>query len=197
MNHLADYLTNYLLRHDIIKEESVEEYIYGFQMIIGKLFNCGTLLIMSACNRNLIPTMLFMLVLFGLRSRTGGYHAKTPTRCYVTTVICYMLIVNVIAPIVDSNRVFPIAILTFSSIVIFTFAPINHPNLELDEIEMKACRRSFRCIVLLLVGCMGIAYILSVKSIYITYSALGLGLDAVSICIAKLVKQEVMLDEGI
>ena len=187
MNNLAEYLTCCLLKHHIIEKKTREDYVYGFQLLVGKISNYGTLLFLAILNRLVIPTILFMIVFFGLRGTTGGYHAKTPTCCYLMTVISYLLIMHVIAPVVGSNIIFSIIMVIFASIVIFIFAPVNHPNLDLNEIEIRMCQHSSRCRVFLLVSCVGIAYMLSIGISYVTYVILGLALDAVSICIAKLI----------
>ena len=83
MTSFANYLTKCLIANDIVEKEQEEEYIYGFQKLLGKILNYTTLVLLSLYNEVLVPGIIFMIVFFSLRERTGGYHAKTPLRCYL------------------------------------------------------------------------------------------------------------------
>lgn len=195
MERLAEYLTRQLINSRIIEEEQEEEYIYGFERLLGKILNYTTLIIIAIYYDVLIPTVIFMVVFFSLRERTGGYHMKTPLRCYLGTVGSFLLIIGVAVPVIVGEVLVYHVIMITSMIVIFLFAPVNHPNLLLDEQEMERCQRSSRWLIILIAGCIGIGYVLQIKEIWITYAVMGAGLDAVLILVAKIMGQEVKKDE--
>lgn len=195
MESLANYLTRCLMKNSIVEQEREEEYVYGFQLLIGKAINYTTLLILALIHSALIPGIIFMIVFFSMRGRTGGYHAKTPIRCYLGTIICYLLISQVVAPIIQGKMYAYIIIIIFSGITILIFTPINHPNLMLDSREIAICRKSSKHLYILLTGGIWIANMLHINQVYITYAIIGLGLDAILINIAKITGQEVKENE--
>ena len=95
MYALAEYLTRCLISNSIVGKEQEEEYVYGFQILIGKLLSYITLILLSLYYGVLVPGLIFMGVFFSLRGRTGGYHAKTSLRCYLVTVASYLLVVQI------------------------------------------------------------------------------------------------------
>lgn len=195
MNCLADYLTRQLINSKIIEEEQKEEYLYGFEKILGKVLNYTTMIIISIYYDVLVSGIIFMVVFFSLRERTGGYHMKTAFRCYLGTVGSFLLVIRVAVPVIIGKILVYSGIMITSIIVIFLFAPINHPNLMLSELEKEMCQRASRWLIILVAGCIGIGYVLQIKEIWITYAVMGAGLDAVMLLVAKIIGQEVKKDE--
>lgn len=195
MNSLANYLTKYLIENNIVEAERKEEYVYGIQSLLGKVVNYTTLLLIAMWSEVLIPGIIFMIVFFSLRERTGGYHAKTPIWCYMGTIISFLLIIHIAVPLIQGNVFIYITITIVSGTVTFIFAPVNHPNLLLDSEEIDVCQQASRWLFILITGCIWIAYALHVKQICITYAIMGLGLDAALILIAKMIGQEVKGNE--
>lgn len=191
MNTLANYLTRCLIANDIVEKEQEEEYVYGFQKLLGKVLNYTTLLLLSIHNKVLVPGMILMFVFFSLRERTGGYHAKTPLRCYLGTVASYFLMIRILIPAIMGKHFTYTTIVVISILVVFIFAPVNHPNLLLDRQEIEVCRQSSRWLVLMVAGGIWIACVLQAKEICVAYAVVGLGLDAVLILMAKIAGQEV------
>lgn len=191
MNTLANYLTRCLIANDIVEREQEEEYVYGFQKLLGKILNYTTLLLLSIHNKVLVPGMILMFVFFSLRERTGGYHAKTPLRCYLGTVVSYFLMIRILIPAIMGKHFTYTTIVVISILVVFIFAPVNHPNLLLDRQEIEVCRQSSRWLVLMVAGGIWIACVLQAKEICVAYAVVGLGLDAVLILMAKIAGQEV------
>ena len=104
MNTLSNYLTRCLISNNIVEKEQEEEYVYGFQIIFGKLLSYTTLILLSLYYEVLIPGLIFMGVFFSLRGRTGGYHARTSLRCYFATVVTYLVVVQVGAPVLEGRE---------------------------------------------------------------------------------------------
>lgn len=191
MYALAEYLTRCLISNSIVGKEQEEEYVYGFQILLGKLLSYITLILLSLYYGVLVPGLIFMGVFFSLRGRTGGYHAKTSLRCYLVTVVSYLLVVQIGASALVEREYISIIISIVSVITVFVFAPVNHPNLMLDGQEIQVCRQSSRWLVSMVTGCIWIAYALPIRRICIAYAVMGLGLDALTIFMAKIAGQEV------
>ena len=104
--------------------------------------------------------------------------------------------IRIAAPAIMGKDFIYIIIVVISILVIFIFAPVNHPNLLLDEQEIEVCRQSSRWLVILVTGGIWIACVLQAKEICVAYAVVGLGLDAVMILMAKIAGQEVKEHEA-
>lgn len=75
-----------------------------------------------------------------LRSFAGGYHAKTPARCYILSLI-------MIAVILAGMKYLPVAnivyyfVLTAAVLIVFLLSPVEDKNKRLDETEQKVYKK--------------------------------------------------------
>lgn len=60
MNSLANYLTKCLITNDLVEKEQEEEYIYGFEKLLGKVLNYTALVILSIYCKVFVPGIFFM-----------------------------------------------------------------------------------------------------------------------------------------
>ncbi len=75
-----------LVRSNVIKEEDAEIYIYGINQIFVSVLNVSSALIIGLILGMFLESIIFMAAYIPLRSFAGGYHAKTPLRCYFTSL---------------------------------------------------------------------------------------------------------------
>lgn len=160
MHTLARRFTNYLIGNDYINPDGQEEYIYGIEVILGKIINYFTLLLLAIINRKIIETLVFMIVEF-------------------------------IAPVLVCDWILMEVVTLSAVIIIFLFAPVNHPNLNLDEKEIEACRIYSRYLSVVIGVVILISIMFKLILAYVPYIVAGIGTDAGLLIIAKLKKQEV------
>ena len=75
-----------------------------------------------------------------LRSCAGGYHAKTPVRCYVFSIVLIFAVVLAMKYVHFTVIICSIMIVG-SSIVILCLAPVEDKNKSLDAEEQKVYRK--------------------------------------------------------
>lgn len=143
---LAHKIGNNLVNSQIIKAEDIEIYIYGINQILVSILNIASALILGAIFGVFYEIAVFMAAYIPLRTFAGGYHAKTPLRCYVFSMIM-LAIVSV------SLRYFCIAdeayyvILVISIVVILILSPVEDKNKSVNEIEYKIYKKRTAIIV--------------------------------------------------
>lgn len=191
MNALARKVTVYLVKNNYIDEEKREEYIYGLEVILGKVINYFTLLLLAAINRKVFETLLYMIVFFSLRKGTGGFHAKSVRNCYMGTIVIYFVVVEFIVPALVCDLYLMGTTTVCAVIIIFLFAPVNHPNLNLDKKEIEVCRWYSRILAVGIGVMIFIFFMLELISAYIPYIVAGIGMDAGLLVMAKITRQEV------
>ena len=197
MTNLAHRLVDYLIENDITSSSMRDVHIYSFEVLFGKILNYGTLLLLAYVNRNIISTLFFMLTFFSLRGRTGGYHAPRATGCYIGTLFIYFTVSKIIVKFLVQNTYTLFGTVVISSIIIFFFAPLNHPNLKLDENEIQACKNYSRWLAVLISTIIFMSIWLDIIPTFIPYIAAGIGIDAGLLILGKILKQEVQKDEEI
>ena len=93
---IAQYLTEKLIKNQIIKQESSEVYVYGLQLILSSI--CITICIISIglILGQGVSAIVFLVALAGLRHNTGGYHANTYKKCFILSCSCFIATVGMI-----------------------------------------------------------------------------------------------------
>lgn len=188
---LAVKATGYLIKNEVGKAEDKESYIYGMELIMEKVLTYLALLILALYFKLLIPSLLFVTFFVLLRGYTGGYHANTYAGCFVGTILMYLACSQVVAPLLQKNKMFLLPGLIITAIIILKLAPVNHPNLELNSIEIIKCRNGTKAMLTVELIAIIVGIIFQIKMEYITFPFLGMVMSAILLIVAKILKQEV------
>lgn len=94
MEKIADKLTKYIVKINIISETEYEIYKYGF--VIGlEFFLCAATCFMVAAWISMITEyILFLVTFFVLRSYIGGIHMRSYWACYILS--CTVIIISLL-----------------------------------------------------------------------------------------------------
>ena len=136
MEHLAETMTDFLLRRKYITEEQTEWCHY---MLIKNIMSIASLVLLLPLGALIVGwggTLFYTFVFRFLRERTGGYHAKTPHGCLLSSVCCQSVMLFLSTQMPDS--VVSAFVAGFACLSIALFGPANHPELHLSAEELKA-----------------------------------------------------------
>ena len=78
-------------KEHLIMPQEKDDYIYAYEVICEKVISLGTIVILGMLLDNLVNTVLYMLFFLTLRKRTGGFHMPTFFKCYIGSVILYLI----------------------------------------------------------------------------------------------------------
>lgn len=140
LTRLSRKIVNNLTQSDIVKAEDAEIYIYGINQILMYAINISSALIIGLIFGKFFEAAVFIAAYCSLRSFAGGYHAKTPLRCYVFSVIMLIIVSIGMKYLYMANWVYYV-VLAVATIVVFVLAPVEDRNKPLDEIEHKIYKR--------------------------------------------------------
>lgn len=191
MNKLVSKFVDYLVVNRISCKEMREIHIYGFEVMIGKILSYGSLLMLSWINRNILQTLVFMVIFFTLRSRSGGFHAKKFLHCYFGTVIMYFFVSKILVYILLIYKSALLYVVVISIIIVFLLAPVNHPDLRLKDNEIQRCKNSARKLIIYISICAIALEKLDIIPEYNCYAVAGIGINAGLLLTAKILNQEV------
>jgi len=139
MDILIQHILFKMRTKDLISGEDEDVYRFGLECLLLKMIHYLSYIFIGFALHMMFPMIVSVIILIVLKSKTGGYHAKTRLGCYFFSCLIVFLIYLL------NEVVFPIWLLVpavlFANIVIWSFAPIENVNRELDQSEKKDFRR--------------------------------------------------------
>lgn len=123
----------------LVNEDDEDVYRFGLECLLLKLIHYSSYLFIGFVLRMTIPMLVSAMALMTLRSRSGGYHAKTRFGCYLFSCFVVFLVCML-------NKVmFPgwllVLVVFMVNIVVCCFAPLENENRILDLSEIKEFRK--------------------------------------------------------
>lgn len=140
LTRLAGKIGNDLVHSSVIKEEDAEIYIYGINQILVSVLNVSSALIIGLIFGVFFEITVFMAAYIPLRSFAGGYHAKTPLRCYIFSVIMLIVVSIGMKYLYMTEWVYYVVLAAAASVVLI-LSPVEDRNKPLDETEHKVYKR--------------------------------------------------------
>ncbi len=138
--HFSDIITNLFVKSSVIQEEDKDLYQYGVEQICNIILNILTTVIIGTLYGMIPEILIFMFAYIPLRIYAGGFHAKTPFRCYLCSVVITVIAISVMK-FTEIHYFIYIIAAAVSSTVILKAAPIEDKNKPLDSTEKAVFRK--------------------------------------------------------
>ncbi|MBQ9885332.1 MAG: accessory gene regulator B family protein [Lachnospiraceae bacterium] len=147
-DRVAEQIAGRIFAGNDFDDEKKEVVIYGLSQLLTGIFNLITILVIGIAYGMPIQAVIFTITYILLRIYAGGYHADTPVRCYVFSVVMIMLVLSGIKWLKLSKQLY-----LMSSVVcglfVFFLSPVDNVNKRLDDKEYMIYGRMARVIVTL------------------------------------------------
>lgn len=189
----SGYLVRRLQEQEMIEESQCELYQYGLECLLGKFLNCFIVFMCAIVINEVVSSTVFLIFFLILRGRTGGYHASTEVGCTCGTLLIYLIAIKVVIPLLEKDRCIAFLCLCIVSVVVWMWAPVNHPNVNFSKVEMRQYRNRARTVLVLELLMIGILRVLEVCTEYYFSAISGMLLCAFLIIFAKVKGQEVKI----
>ncbi len=191
MKKIAASLMSYIYKLGFIEEGELDTYIYGMDIFLSSLLEVVSIIVISLAFDNFVETVLFFLAFIPLRIFAGGYHADTRLRCYLISLVVYLVFTFILSLLNQSTYTIVAVIGIIVSIFsILLFAPVIHQNKKVNNYEIKNYRKfsiiicSVQCIIYLMFT------LLSKINIFLISAVLGTVAVSLSMWIA-LIKNKI------
>lgn len=178
INRLSKSIALFFAQKNIISNDEVDSYIYGFQLLLSVTLNLSAISLIMIYSGKIKETILYIASTFILRHHTGGYHANTSERCFVMTIGIYILILLIISIVTPELSKIISGLLVPSLIIILKLAPIVHMNNPVRDGDLYR-HRQYSIIISIFITCAVIIFVL-IKQ-YTLSLVLSLGFFQVSI----------------
>lgn len=128
-------LTNRLVSAGIVKSEDFEVYLFGIENTILKLIHMVSYVTLGIMLGKLPELVVFLAAFIPLREYSGGFHAKTPLRCYIVSCFTVFTVLFILRVVPDAMLNYSIPISLVGSLLLFLVIPVEAKEKPLDESE--------------------------------------------------------------
>ena len=127
---LCRYLVEMLLQFREVSEDEKSIYLYGTQILLEKVENLLCIFFFIIIYRSWIEGILFIFIYTVLRKEGGGYHAKTPMKC----VLCTIIITNLFFLFLEFSllKIESMPLFVLLLFLIYIIAPVDSFNNPLN-----------------------------------------------------------------
>lgn len=189
LSKLSKKMSSYFIKRGDITEKEREIYDYYFEITLSTVFNTLFLIICGIVFNNFINTILFMIGFIVFRTVSGGFHASSNLKCFLTLAVVFFLLI-IMLKFVPSQwmNILTIIFLLVSMLFIYFIGPVEHENNPLDENtkkKLKKCAQILSVIISLII----IIIILTIGFSKFLFSfCYGMFAVSISIVIAKFIE---------
>lgn len=192
MTKIAQRIVESLISHEFLYKGRKEEYIYVVEVLLEKAISFGTLIMLSFLFKNVLETIVFLFVFMNMRGRTGGFHMSSYGRCWISSIILYAAIVFIIMPLFSKIGIYSYFVFTGSIIIILIISTVNHPNMQLSDLELTESKKVARLIAGIHWVSLTALFFGLPKNKYVLWAMIADIICAILLAMAKLIKQEVI-----
>lgn len=164
-----------------ITQDQAPWLYYGMEKRVSTVIVSIPMLIIGSLVSSLATSIAFYISFCSLRTRTNGIHAKTLVGCLIISTLLEIIFLGYLPYIL--NDAVATALLITSAISIFLLAPYNHPNMDLSDEEAKACAKSAKKRLFILILLLIILHVIRLEQLA-TGILLGIVMVAVTLTLA-------------
>lgn len=181
MRKKADSLARLIFSKDV-NEEKIELYSFAIYIVFSELLHIATMLLIGLIFGLVAESIILYISFISIRKFAGGYHAKTPFRCYLFSIVTIVISLLTLkfsfnSQIIGLNYMF-ISIALISLIVILFLSPLDNENKIINCKEKKVYKK-----ISVVNSC-----VLFIISLFMLYSSNSYGYSVIlGICISAIV----------
>jgi len=142
MSILSKYADRLVL-DEIVFEEDKVLYVYGLKQGLLIVANMLTIVSIGYLFGLVWQSIVFMAAYFPLRSFAGGYHVRTPLRCYWLSILLVVVEFGAIRYFYWTETLMFMMLLLSGSIIFF-YSPTEDSNKPLDTVEVVVYKKRAR-----------------------------------------------------
>lgn len=136
MHELENRLIEAIIEYGIIEEKDREIYTIAITSLLFSLLTWGTLILLSVIFGKTFDCVIFLLYYIPLRIYAGGFHQKTRGRCYIQSLIIFLILLIGSKTWIEKFLIdYWIVFLAISGVIIWYVAPLETINKPLNLAE--------------------------------------------------------------
>lgn len=135
------------------QKNNFDLYEYAVYIILSSAFHVITVITLGLCFNLLVESLVFYFSFIAIRKFAGGYHAKTPVRCYLFSFASNIIILCLVKWLSSINTLFIFIFIIFELlcvVLILLISPLDTENNPLTGQEKKMHRMLTSIITILI-----------------------------------------------
>lgn len=140
--YVTEKIVSNMEKQNMIQTDRRNIYKYGINQMLNMLLNIATFLVIGLLFHMEFETVIFTAAYIPLRIYAGGFHAKTPFKCWIVSAVMLLLVLLVMKYADLSLYVYDMLAL-IGTVVILVLSPVEDKNKPLDKLEKKIYKK--RC----------------------------------------------------
>ncbi|MCX7714501.1 MAG: accessory gene regulator B family protein [Clostridia bacterium] len=142
LSRVVNDIAQFFYKNDIIKEDDIEVYAYGLEILLSSVLNVLAVLLISVFVSQFWGTIAFLIAFIPLRTYAGGYHADTHLSCFLILLCVYIMDLAVVLFMPEQIKLYLFVFgIAFSLLLIVLFAPLDDENKPITETEREKYRK--------------------------------------------------------
>ncbi len=194
VEYAANRLLNKMVQKGLLIAEKKDIYFYAMITLAEKAITGSVILILSLIWHISVPTVIFLILLFGIRKHTGGFHADKFSYCFISTTSIYIVFATIIYPILLNHMQVVYGMMVLSGITLELLGAVNHPNMDWNRTEYEESKKLARMTVAFEIAVIVILSVLGMSDEYTIFMSFAVNLSAFLLVSAKIFHQEVKND---
>ena len=194
MIYLSELLTNYLVGDIETKYDKVA-YFYIIYKVLSSILFWFVILSITLFSKNYYY-VVYSLILILFRKYTGGF-LNNADICFIASIMLVLGCVSIsdyLASYFNESLYFFLFLISITLWAIIKMAPINHPNMHLNQKEYDALHKRIKEIALYTIIFSIVLCLFNSKCLIYVFSAVHT--DLILIIAAKIYKQEAIISES-
>ena len=121
-------------------EETLELFEYAIYIVLSAIFHTTTVILLGLLFNMIVESIVFYCSFISIRKFAGGYHAKTPARCYSFSVLSSIIMLCLIQFVNDIDIIYSFVLVMlelFCVVFILLISPLDTENNPLNKHEKK------------------------------------------------------------
>ena len=194
MEQLSACIADRMIDLNIISSDDKDCYCYSVQGLLEKI-TCLTLIIVLAyIFHSLVGVIAFLSVFMLIRRSSDGIHCKTAVGCFFASTVISLSTIQVVRTI-NGNCAMCIGGVVCAMIILCIIATYNNPDLNLTKEELNHLKRRSRFTSLITGAIVVIIISFFPEKEIVSYMALGVIYNAISLLIAILLERRNRSDD--
>lgn len=186
ITRLAEKCAAASVKGKIISQDESDFFAFAFGLMLSQAFGIATCLIIGAIFQCLIESLIYLLFFIPLRTFSGGFHAGSHLKCYVSSVLLFGFSVFLGVFVGTVLQLLIITLLfTCCALTVLFIAPVEDKNKPLSEPEVHKCKVMVKGILSLYSIVFAVLCCFSQTQRYAVFIMLAVGTVSILVGISK------------
>ena len=95
-SYITEKIVSNMEKQNMIQTDRINIYKYGISQMFNMLLNIATFLVIGLIFHMTLETIIFTAAYIPLRIYAGGFHAKTPFKCWIVSAVMLIAVLSAI-----------------------------------------------------------------------------------------------------